>query len=107
MTAIDEKEGVTIIASGPLTSGCGWLPRLRGLAREESTPERASRPLSHDRAGHNTSLQNPRLYFYDSISPIVEADSIDMGRVYMAARYDKGSADYINCPMTPQEYDNF
>jgi methylenetetrahydrofolate--tRNA-(uracil-5-)-methyltransferase len=47
------------------------------------------------------------LYFYDSISPIVEADSIDMGRVYMAARYDKGSADYINCPMTPQEYERF
>jgi methylenetetrahydrofolate--tRNA-(uracil-5-)-methyltransferase len=47
------------------------------------------------------------LYFYDSISPIVEADSIDMSRVYMAARYDKGSADYINCPMTPEEYDLF
>jgi methylenetetrahydrofolate--tRNA-(uracil-5-)-methyltransferase len=37
----------------------------------------------------------------------VEADSIDMSRVYMAARYDKGSADYINCPMTPEEYGNF
>ena len=51
--------------------------------------------------------QTPRLYFYDSISPIVEADSIDMTRVYMAARYDKGSADYINCPMTRAEYDSF
>ncbi|MGC2058840.1 MAG: methylenetetrahydrofolate--tRNA-(uracil(54)-C(5))-methyltransferase (FADH(2)-oxidizing) TrmFO, partial [Candidatus Sulfotelmatobacter sp.] len=49
----------------------------------------------------------PRLYFYDSISPIVEADSINMSRVYMAARYDKGSADYINCPMTREEYDHF
>jgi methylenetetrahydrofolate--tRNA-(uracil-5-)-methyltransferase len=47
------------------------------------------------------------LYFYDSISPIVEADSIDTSRVYMAARYDKGSADYINCPMTPEDYDRF
>jgi methylenetetrahydrofolate--tRNA-(uracil-5-)-methyltransferase len=47
------------------------------------------------------------LYFYDSISPIVEADSIDMARVYMAARYDKGSADYINCPMSKEEYDAF
>jgi methylenetetrahydrofolate--tRNA-(uracil-5-)-methyltransferase len=37
----------------------------------------------------------------------VEADSIDMSRVYMAARYDKGSADYINCPMTPEEYGIF
>ena len=47
------------------------------------------------------------LYFYDSISPIVEADSIDMSKVYLAARYDKGSADYINCPMSKDEYDAF
>ncbi|MGE5205893.1 MAG: methylenetetrahydrofolate--tRNA-(uracil(54)-C(5))-methyltransferase (FADH(2)-oxidizing) TrmFO, partial [Chlamydiota bacterium] len=47
------------------------------------------------------------LYFYDSISPIVEADSIDMSRVYKAARYDKGTADYINCPMTEEEYARF
>jgi methylenetetrahydrofolate--tRNA-(uracil-5-)-methyltransferase len=50
---------------------------------------------------------SPHLYFYDSISPIVEAESIDMSRVYMAARYDKGSADYINCPMTQEEYSCF
>ena len=56
--------------------------------------------------GNSDSL-NPHLYFYDSISPIVEADSIDMSRVYMAARYDKGTADYINCPMTEPEYDRF
>jgi methylenetetrahydrofolate--tRNA-(uracil-5-)-methyltransferase len=47
------------------------------------------------------------LYFYDSISPIVEADSIDMSKVYLAARYDKGTADYINCPMLKEEYDRF
>ena len=47
------------------------------------------------------------MYFYDSISPIVEADSIDMSKVYLAARYDKGSADYINCPMTKEDYDRF
>ncbi len=47
------------------------------------------------------------LYFFDSISPIVEADSIDMERVYLAARYDKGTADYINCPMSKEEYDRF
>ena len=50
---------------------------------------------------------NSHLYFYDSISPIVEADSIDMSRVYMAARYDKGTADYINCPMNKEEYERF
>jgi methylenetetrahydrofolate--tRNA-(uracil-5-)-methyltransferase len=47
------------------------------------------------------------LFFYDSISPIVEADSIDMSKVYLAARYDKGTADYINCPMSKEEYDRF
>ena len=47
------------------------------------------------------------LFFYDSISPIVGADSIDMSKVYLAARYDKGSADYINCPMSRDEYDTF
>ena len=48
-----------------------------------------------------------RLFFFDSISPIVEADSIDHSKVYMAARYDKGTADYINCPMMREEYDAF
>src|SRR5450432_2634639 len=47
------------------------------------------------------------LFFYDSISPIVEAESIDMSKVYLAARYDKGTADYINCPMTKEEYERF
>ena len=47
------------------------------------------------------------LAFYDSISPIVDAESIDMERVYFAARWDKGTADYINCPMDRDEYDRF
>ncbi len=83
VTHIDEANELTVIATGPLTSDA--------LAREI---ERLS--VSAD----NTA----RLYFYDSISPIVEADSIDQDRVYMAARYDKGTADYINCPMTEAEY---
>jgi methylenetetrahydrofolate--tRNA-(uracil-5-)-methyltransferase len=77
-----EEEQITIIATGPLTSDA--------LAQEIAR-------LS----GSN------HLYFFDSISPIVEADSIDMSRVYLAARYDKGTADYINCPMTKEEYDRF
>src|SRR5271156_1884317 len=78
---IDEDQ-ITIVATGPLTSDSLSLEigRLSG-------------------ASH--------LFFYDSISPIVEADSIDMGKVYLAARYDKGSADYINCPMSKEEYDRF
>jgi methylenetetrahydrofolate--tRNA-(uracil-5-)-methyltransferase len=78
---IDEDE-ITIVATGPLTSDA--------LSQEIGRLSGAS-----------------HLFFYDSISPIVEADSIDMGKVYLAARYDKGSADYINCPMSKEEYDRF
>jgi methylenetetrahydrofolate--tRNA-(uracil-5-)-methyltransferase len=85
---LNEADEVTIIATGPLTSEVLALE----IARLSKT-EHADR--------------DPHLYFYDSISPIVEADSIDMSRVYMAARYDKGSADYINCPMTQSDYDRF
>jgi len=76
------QDQLTIIATGPLTSDAlsQEIARLAGS--------------SH-------------LYFYDSISPIVEADSIDLSRVYLAARYDKGTADYINCPMSKQDYDHF
>ena len=74
--------GCTIIATGPLTSAAlsGEIQRLTG---------------------------SDHLAFYDSISPIVDADSIDMNRVYFAARWDKGTADYINCPFTREEYDRF
>ena len=103
VTSVAEAaEHVTIIATGPLTSEAlaAEIARL-SLATEDA--ERASRPLPHNL--HNS--HSPHLYFYDSISPIVEADSIDMSRVYMAARYDKGSADYINCPMNEEEYARF
>src|SRR5690242_16137286 len=81
VTEIGEDQ-ITIVATGPLTSDA--------LSREIG------------RLSGST-----HLYFFDSISPIVEADSIDMSRVYMAARYDRGTADYINCPMSKDEYDRF
>jgi len=84
---IDEKAELTVIATGPLTSDL----LVREIARLSSEGGK----------------QEGQLYFYDSISPIVEADSIDMTRVYLAARYDKGSADYINCPMSEEEYRRF
>jgi len=98
VSKIDEASDITIIATGPLTSEnlTSEIARLSTQA-DDTDRERAAAPASH----------NPHLYFYDSISPIVEADSIDMSRVYMAARYDKGSADYINCPMTESEYGVF
>jgi methylenetetrahydrofolate--tRNA-(uracil-5-)-methyltransferase len=107
VTAVDDSE-VTIIATGPLTSEAlaAEIARLSADASslrgdsDEAIPERALTP-------DVPASSSPHLYFYDSISPIVEADSIDMERVYMAARYDKGSADYINCPMTAEEYGVF
>ena len=73
---------LTMIATGPLTSDAlsSEIERITGAGR---------------------------LAFYDSISPIVDADTIDMDRVYFAARWDKGTADYINCPMDRAEYDRF
>src|SRR5580698_10879588 len=84
ITHLDENDAdtLTILASGPLTSSplAAELQRLTG-------------------AEH--------LAFYDSISPIVDASTIDMEKVYFAARWDKGTADYINCPFTKEEYDAF
>jgi methylenetetrahydrofolate--tRNA-(uracil-5-)-methyltransferase len=86
-TQIEADEStIVVVATGPLTSDA----LSRDIARLCATTS-----------------GNSHLYFYDSISPIVEADSIDMSKVYLAARYDKGSADYINCPMSKEEYDRF
>jgi methylenetetrahydrofolate--tRNA-(uracil-5-)-methyltransferase len=82
VTTLADFDGITVLASGPLTSDAlaSEIQRLSGT---------------------------DRLYFFDSISPIVEADSIDHAKVYKAARYDKGGADYINCPMMREEYEAF
>jgi methylenetetrahydrofolate--tRNA-(uracil-5-)-methyltransferase len=90
---------ITIIATGPLTSDvlAEEIVRLSAAA-DTPTDEPSQAPASQN---------SHQLFFYDSISPIVEADSIDMNKVYLAARYDKGSADYINCPMSKEEYDKF
>ncbi len=97
LETLEPDESVsTIIATGPLTS--------QALAAEIA---RLSQSIDFSNDPNPSAAQDSHLYFYDSISPIVEADSIDMSRVYMAARYDKGSADYINCPMTREEYERF
>jgi methylenetetrahydrofolate--tRNA-(uracil-5-)-methyltransferase len=75
-------EGITIVASGPLTSDA--------LARSIAL-----------RTGSDY------LYFYDAISPIVEGESIDASRVFAASRYDHGEADYLNCPMDRETYETF
>lgn len=72
----------TLIATGPLTADplADWLSRTTGRGR---------------------------LHFYDAIAPIVERDSIDMGLAWKASRYDKGGADFINCPLDPDQYERF
>jgi methylenetetrahydrofolate--tRNA-(uracil-5-)-methyltransferase len=74
--------GLTILATGPLTS-----------------------PVLGEALNR---LIGPRnLYFYDAIAPIVTAESIDMSIAFKASRYGKGGDDYINCPMTASEYEAF
>ena len=73
---------ITVIATGPLTSD--------------------------DFANYIKTMLTPdSLHFYDAVAPIVEFDSIDMTKAFFASRYNKGDADYINCPMTKEEYDIF
>ena len=76
------QEGITIVASGPLTSDDLAEDILR-LTGEEA------------------------LSFYDAAAPIVTLESIDLSKAFWASRYDKGEADYLNCPMTKEEYELF
>lgn len=78
----DIPEGIVVMATGPLTSP-GLSEALKRLTGEEY------------------------LYFYDAAAPIVEKDSIDMEKVFLASRYGKGEAAYLNCPMTEEEFDAF
>ena len=108
----DDPECITIIATGPLTSDAlaGEIGRLSSASQgQEHNPGSADGLGGGQNQNQRTGVSAPQhsLFFYDSISPIVEADSIDMSKVYLAARYDKGSADYINCPMSKEEYDRF
>ncbi|MFD1177182.1 methylenetetrahydrofolate--tRNA-(uracil(54)-C(5))-methyltransferase (FADH(2)-oxidizing) TrmFO [Paenibacillus puldeungensis] len=76
------QDGIVVIATGPLTSPA-LSEQIRRLTGEDY------------------------FYFYDAAAPIVEKESIDMNKVYLASRYDKGEAAYLNCPMTEQEFDAF
>lgn len=81
VTKINDDE-YTIIATGPLTSDglCSEVERLCG---------------------------GKGLFFYDAAAPVITKESIDFEKVFYAARYDRGGADYINCPFTKDEYDEF
>lgn len=75
-------EGVAVIATGPLTS-----PRLTEALKEITRSE--------------------NLYFYDAAAPIVLGESVDYDKGFWGARYGKGTADYFNCPLTKEEYEEF
>jgi methylenetetrahydrofolate--tRNA-(uracil-5-)-methyltransferase len=75
-------DGIVVVASGPLTS-----PSLSESIR--------------------SFCGSDHLYFYDAISPIVDAETIDETKVYRASRYGKAADDYINCPMDRNQYDAF
>ncbi|MCB8815609.1 methylenetetrahydrofolate--tRNA-(uracil(54)-C(5))-methyltransferase (FADH(2)-oxidizing) TrmFO [Desulfosporosinus shakirovi] len=76
------QTGITVVASGPLTSDDLAEDILR-LTGEQA------------------------LAFYDAAAPIVTLESIDLDKAFWASRYDKGEADYLNCPMAREEYDSF
>jgi len=76
-------EGEVIIASGPLTS--------------DALAEQLQKLLGEDTA----------LHFFDAAAPLVSAESVDMDKAWFGSRYDKGGDDYVNCPMTQEEYDAF
>ncbi len=75
-------DGEVVIASGPLTSDA-LAARIAALCPDSA------------------------LHFYDAAAPIVTFESIDMDHAYFASRYDKGTPDYVNCPMTQEEYTAF
>ncbi len=75
--------GEVVVATGPLTSDA-LARRLQAMLGEGTD-----------------------LHFYDAAAPLVSADSVDMDRAWMGSRYDRGTADYVNCPMTAEEYAAF
>lgn len=87
VTVVNEEvttipEGITVIATGPLTSE-GLGEAIREFNGSEG------------------------FYFYDAAAPIIDKSTIDMDKVYLKSRYDKGEAAYLNCPMTEEEFKAF
>jgi methylenetetrahydrofolate--tRNA-(uracil-5-)-methyltransferase len=76
------QDGIVIVATGPLTA-----------------------PILSERIRAATGMTN--LHFFDAISPILDGDSIDMSRAFFGTRYAPGCDDYLNCPLTRQEYEVF
>ena len=83
MTAFPDDGRPCVVATGPLTSD-GLIPAIAAVCPDEDF-----------------------LHFYDAAAPLIAFDSIDMDRAWFGSRYNKGTADYINCPMNKEEYETF
>ena len=87
---------------------CGNIEILREEATEipEGEVVVATGPLSSEAIADRIAALCPDsdLHFYDAVAPIVTLESVDMDSAFFASRYDKGTADYVNCPMTKEEY---
>lgn len=81
-------ETIAVIATGPLTSSAFASALMKLISGRDD-------------------VTNGYLYFYDAISPIIDAESIDYEKVYPGSRYGRGGDDYINCPMNREEYYSF
>ncbi|MFA5028148.1 MAG: methylenetetrahydrofolate--tRNA-(uracil(54)-C(5))-methyltransferase (FADH(2)-oxidizing) TrmFO, partial [Candidatus Methylomirabilota bacterium] len=96
-------------ATGPLTSdrlAADLTERFAAVLADRPAAPRPLRPGSAPEgpSPHPPAAPRPLLAFYDAISPIVAADSVDETVAFRAARYGKGGADYLNCPLTREEY---
>jgi methylenetetrahydrofolate--tRNA-(uracil-5-)-methyltransferase len=109
------RDSLTIIATGPLTSEAmaqEITRMLSGSSCETQISKMTGAEICNTNpdyigttsGGHYATRD---LYFYDAIAPIIEADSIDMDKVFWASRYDKGTPDYLNCPLSEEEYKSF
>lgn len=92
--------------------GCKGLTVVRGEVKgipPDTTVLIATGPLTTDDLAEKISALtgSAYLYFYDAISPIVDAATIDLKKTFRASRYREGEGDYLNCPLTADEYDRF
>ena len=102
-----DREGFSRYITDRLKA-CGNIELVSAEATEipEGTVVIATGPLSSDAIAEKIAALCPEsdLHFYDAVAPIVTLESVDMSSAFFASRYDKGTADYVNCPMDKDEY---
>lgn len=103
-----------IIFSESITAAIESHPNIKIIRKEvkeipDSIAILATGPLTSNAMANSIKsvIGEDNLYFYDAIAPIVAAESIDYSKVYLSSRYGKGSDDYVNCPMSREDYNQF